>query len=404
MSVFKRPQSPVYHYSFYIDGKRYRGSTKTNKITEARAKESALMNNIIERGSIAGVKPVPAPLLREFAPRFLDWVDGSKLEPSTKMYYHRGWKLLAPTQLAAMRISRITGDDVEATKITHLVRGGDTTSKVECSAHYTNRALRTLKRMFSKAFEWKVIREQPRFKLAKAYGRDTKISPTTERALLGDLLQPTANKRNARMRRLTHDVLVVAQDTGMRPSEIFRMRVENLNFDARQIWIPYGKTEKARRFVPVSDRMAEILNVRCIGRKEGWVFPSGRSKSGHITSIAKGFQAARARTGVSSKVVPYSARHTYGSYALASTGNLFAVAASMGHVDTKSMEPYQHHDLTSLREAINRRNEAVSEFGHILGHSGEKETGSVSDGHINLLKTNDLLVGPVGFEPTTKGL
>ncbi len=103
----------------------------------------------------------------------------------------------------------------------------------------------------------------------------------------------------------------------------------------------------------MSDRMAEILSTRCKSRKEGWVFPSDRSKSGHITSIAKGFQAARSRTGVSSKVVPYSARHSYGSYALASTGNLFAVAASMGHVDTKSMEPYQHHDLSSLREAIN---------------------------------------------------
>jgi hypothetical protein len=38
----------------------------------------------------------------------------------------------------------------------------------------------------------------------------------------------------------------------------------------------------------------------------------------------------------------------------------------MGHVDTKSMEPNQHHDLSSLREATNRRNEAGSGFGHIL--------------------------------------
>ena len=188
-----------------------------------------------------------------------------------------------------------------------------------------------------------------------------------------------------------HDVLVIAQDTGMRPSEIFRMRVENLNFADRRIWNPYGKTEKATRFVPMSDRMADILSARCNGRKEGWVFPSDRSKSGHITSIAKGFQAARARTGVSSKVVPYSARHTYGSYAFASTGNLFAVAAFMGQVDTKSMEPYQHNDLSSLREAINRRNKAVSGFGHIFGPLAE--AGSVFGGQHKSLTTKGLMVG-----------
>ena len=44
----------------------------------------------------------------------------------------------------------------------------------------------------------------------------------------------------------------------------------------------------------------------------------------------------------------------------------------MGHVDLKCMEPYQHHDLASLRAAINLRNEnpspSVPQFGHILGH------------------------------------
>ena len=36
--------------------------------------------------------------------------------------------------------------------------------------------------------------------------------------------------------------------------------------------------------------------------------------------------------------------------------NAFAVAKSMGHVDLKSMEPYQHQELEPLREIINQRN------------------------------------------------
>jgi len=37
----------------------------------------------------------------------------------------------------------------------------------------------------------------------------------------------------------------------------------------------------------------------------------------------------------------------------------------MGHVDLKSMEPYQHQELEQLREVINQRNRR-KKFGQVL--------------------------------------
>jgi site-specific recombinase XerC len=102
--------------------------------------------------------------------------------------------------------------------------------------------------------------------------------------------------------------------------------------------------------------MDEMLHAWCGARTEGWVIPSARSSSGHLTTIAKGFQAVRNRAGLDEKVVPYLARHTYGTFTMGKTGNTFAVADSMGHVDLKSMVPYQHQELEPLRDAINERN------------------------------------------------
>jgi site-specific recombinase XerD len=94
----------------------------------------------------------------------------------------------------------------------------------------------------------------------------------------------------------------------------------------------------------------------------------------------QGFQAVRDRSGLDKKVVPYLARHTYGTYTMAKTKNTFAVADSMGHVDLKSMEPYQHQELEPLRAAINERNQAREErkahvvgsgLGHIPGHTDQ---------------------------------
>jgi len=116
----------------------------------------------------------------------------------------------------------------------------------------------------------------------------------------------------------------------------------------------------------MSERVKRMLERWCGGRKEGWVFPSPRSQSGHLTTIAKGFQAARERSGLDKKLVPYSARHTYGTYAMEKSRNAFAVAKSMGHVDLKSMEPYQHQELEPLRQIIDQRNQR-KKFGQVFG-------------------------------------
>jgi site-specific recombinase XerC len=64
-------------------------------------------------------------------------------------------------------------------------------------------------------------------------------------------------------------------------------------------------------------------------------------------------------------LVPYSARHTYGTYTMEKSGNAFAVSKSMGHADLKSMEPYQHQELEPLRVAINQRNRR-KKFGQVF--------------------------------------
>ncbi len=371
MALYRRKDSNVYWYDFTVDAKRYRGSTDTSKVTQARAFEASLISKAKESGS-AAVRPVRAPVLRDHAIRFLDWVTASKLEPNSKRYYEYGWKLVAATPLAGMQISRITPDDAEAVRFHRTAEKDGVTTTVECSAQYTNQALRTLRRMLSKAVEWNLIMSVPKIKMSKAYGRDALIDPATERTLLEGLETPVKHRRTPRLREQIRDFLVVAQDTGMRPKEILRMRIEHIDWANRRIWNPHGKTAKSRRFVPMSQRMKDVLESRCGKQKEGWVFPSGRSKTGHLNSIAVGFRALRERVGVSSKIVPHSVRHTYGSFTMEATGNIFAVADSMGHVDVQSMKPYQHHRLEPLREAIDRRNEANGSR-HVLRHVEAKQ-------------------------------
>jgi len=69
--------------------------------------------------------------------------------------------------------------------------------------------------------------------------------------------------------------MVILQDCWMRPDEVFPMRIEDIHWDVNRwdvnrIWIPEGKTDKARRFVAMSDRVKEVLRSGAvIGKKDG---------------------------------------------------------------------------------------------------------------------------------------
>ena len=153
---------------------------------------------------------------------------------------------------------------------------------------------------------------------------------------------------------LFRDVVGLVRDTGMRNErELYRIRIENIDWPNKLIFVPDSKTPSGRRRVPMSDRVLALLRVRCGERSEGWVFPSVRSGSGHLTSVGKLFRQAREKAGLPKDLVLYCGWHDYGTRVLQETGNLAAVMKTMGHKDVRTAMRYQHPELDIVREALN---------------------------------------------------
>jgi integrase len=171
-----------------------------------------------------------------------------RLESDTRRYYRNGWMLLDQTKIAAMRMDQISKDEIEKLQFPGSASNG-------------NNGLRTLRRMYSKAKEDKLIFEVPDFALFKEHGRSLRINDEAEKRLSAVTDQPLK------------DIIVAMGDTGMRNTrELYCMRVENVDFDAGTIFTPDSKTESGRRFIPMSSRVKQILEARCEGRSEGWVW------------------------------------------------------------------------------------------------------------------------------------
>jgi integrase len=136
--------------------------------------------------------------------------------------------------------------------------------------------------------------------------------------------------------------------------ELYRLRVENIDWNRGMIFIPDSKSPVGRRSVPMSDRVTTILTRRCEDTRDAWIFPSRRSVCGHLTTISQTFRRARKKADLPRELVLYCGRHDYGTRILSMTGNLAVVMETMGHKDFQSAMKYQHPDLEIVRRALNR--------------------------------------------------
>jgi site-specific recombinase XerD len=345
VELLRKKKSKFYWYDFTVGGRRYRGSTKESNRNRAGSIAAIKLAQVME-----GKYPLPrkAPGLVEFAERFLEWVKGAKLESKSRTYYRDGWRLLAATPLAGMRLDQITAEDVDRINFAG-------------AAANTNCALRTLRRMLHKAEEWKLVHSAAKIKLLKEYGRNLRLDDEAEEKLLSaaEKLVESGDWK-PRQKLLFRGIVMLMRDTGMRNErELYRVRIENINWKDKIILVPDSKTPDGRRMVPMSDRVISLLRARCGARREGWVFPSKRSRSGHLTTVAKRFREARTKAGLPEALVLYCGRHDYGTRVMKETGNLAAVMKTMGHKDVKTAMQYQHPELEIVRAALNQTGSAT---------------------------------------------
>lgn len=294
--------------------------------------------------------PLPrrAPLLRDFSERFFKWVEGAQLADKTKTYYNDGWRLIKLTKLGGMRLDEISNDDVETMKFP----GGPATR---------NCALRTLRRMLHRAEDWNLIGRPPKLKLAKEHERRLRLDDDAEaRLLAGGAACEWGKKTEA----LFADVLALMRETGMRNQrELYPVRIEHIDFKAKVLFIADSKTPEGRRTVPLSDRAIGILKHRCEQNASGWLFPSKRSKCGHLTTLGHRFREAREKAGLPKELVLYCGRHDFGTRVLTKTGNLKLVMQTMGHKSVPTAMKYQHPDLEIVRAALNGKSAAEQRSG-----------------------------------------
>jgi integrase len=147
---------------------------------------------------------------------------------------------------------------------------------------------------------------------------------------------------------LLADVVTILLDRAMRLEECYRMRWENISWDAGLhgvFQVVRGKTDNARRELPMSLRVRTILHSRweiASRPAEGWVFVAP-TKSEHMEpSTIKKAHAKALKESKVRRFIPYDLRHTWLTRLACECREPWTVARIAGHGGIKIGQQYVH--------------------------------------------------------------
>ena len=148
-------------------------------------------------------------------------------------------------------------------------------------------------------------------------------------------------------------LLLTALYAGLRGCELAMLRWPMVDLDAGVIAIPLSKMNKGRA-VPIHPALLEVL----IKWREMQQLDSSAPvfsldqvaiKPGRVVKIS---QRVRLSSGV--QFTTHELRHTFATWALRRSKNLYAVSKSLGHSQLRQTEIYVSAEVSDLRDAVNQ--------------------------------------------------
>jgi integrase len=374
MAVYKQPKSKYWWYKFTWNTEPIRESTKQTNKRIAEQMEAA-HRTALAKGEVGIRDKKPVPTLAEFAEGdFLPFVRSTfAAKVKTQKYYEYGVKsLLSFERLSTARLDSITTEGIAAFVATRQNRG------VEISS--INRELQALRRMFHLAQEWgKVEKAHPTVRMVPGERHRERVLTPAEESIYFAGTKSEKMEQHGDPRPLCN-VASILLDCGLRPEECFRLRPENVRDGL--IEIHYGKTDNARRRIPMTPRVKAVLEMRLSKTSGGeWVF-SAPTQSGHIepsslkkqhaNAIAEATRILRKESGSEEGSLEgfelYTLRHTCLTR-WAPHMDSWTLAYLAGHRDMNITKRYVHPQEQTVRAAMDRAQ--VANTGHTSGHTAQ---------------------------------
>jgi integrase len=351
MALYKRGN--IWWMSFQIDGRHVQRSTKCRNKRDAETYERGYRTQLA-KGEVGIKAKVDVPSFKKAVAEYLTWAE---VEHDTKPNTLRSYRSTSVALLkfyVDRQLDEIRSGDVEKFKQWRSAQStrprrrqhtkvASTWKPTRLKPATINRELALLRIIFNFFIRNNIIVRNPvsgvRF-LKEDNGQTRLVSAKEEKLYLMAASQPL------------QDFATVMVDTGMRPEEVARIERKNVNLDQGFVFIPFGKTKAAKRKIPLTDRVGEILRKRLQVGTGSFVFESDKT-GGPLTTLKTAHSGALRRA-LLAPFRLYDLRHTFATRFIESGGDIVTLQALLGHSNIQMVTRYAHPTEKHQFEAMKR--------------------------------------------------
>jgi integrase len=363
----------VYWIEYYLRGQRLRERIGPNKeAAEQRLRE--VLSARTEGRYIKKARELRVTF-NDLAKRYHEWAqENNKSYAVNKAYFidrltqHFGRRRLV--EITQCPVERWKGQRSKETGFTEV-----------------DRELATLKHMFTKAIEWRMISENPA-RLVKLFRKTRKRDRFLTQEEISRLLAEIPEHQRSMIR--------FALLTGLRLGNLLNLRWDQVKLHDMQHSYMSISAEEAKGGhdlkLPLAPEAYELLMGLPRHPTSEYVFCKENGEP--YKYIYAGFREALKRAGIED-CTPHTLRHTLGSHLVMDGVDLRTVMELLGHQDIQTTMRYAHLAQDHKREAIAKIRK-TGNAGHQYGHQGPSQRKRVTAQDRNPLIS---LVPKRGLEP-----
>jgi len=138
-------------------------------------------------------------------------------------------------------------------------------------------------------------------------------------------------------------LLSLIYSSGLRVSEVCKLRITDIDFDRKQIHVRESKNNKSR-YVVLSDFIARGLKQYMEGAKPKLFLFNGRQKGsplGH-SAVQQSFRLAMKKSGIRKEACVHTLRHSFATHLLEQGVDIVTIKEQLGHAHIQTTMMYLH--------------------------------------------------------------
>ncbi|GGO03556.1 site-specific tyrosine recombinase/integron integrase [Saccharibacillus kuerlensis] len=210
---------------------------------------------------------------------------------------------------------------------------------------YVNQAISALK------FYFRYVRKQPK---SSGYIRPKKESKLPDVLSLGEVVRLLKSVDNLKHKA----ILYLTYTSGLRVSEVVRLRPEDCDRERNTVKVRQGKGRKDRQTLLSEMAVSVLERYIKLEKPTTWLFP-GQREGRHLTerSAQKVFAKALLQAGIRKEVSIHSLRHSFATHLLENGIDLRYIQELLGHQSVRTTERYTHvsrRDIGKIQSPLDR--------------------------------------------------